>query len=29
MGIVRHSDAGYVQAINNAKNMGVKIPMIK
>ncbi len=29
MGIVRHSDAGYVQAINNAKNMGVKIPMLK
>jgi urocanate hydratase len=29
MGIARHSDAGYEQAINNAKNWGVKIPMIK
>ena len=26
MGIARHSDAGYEQAINNAKNWGVKIP---
>ncbi len=29
MGIARHSDAGYEQAISNAKNWGVKIPMIK
>ncbi len=29
MGIARHSDAGYEQAIDNAKNWGVKIPMIK
>jgi len=28
-GIARHSDAGYEQAINNAKNWGVKIPMLK
>jgi urocanate hydratase len=28
-GIARHSDAGYEQAIDNAKNWGVKIPMIK
>lgn len=29
MGIVRHADAGYKRAINNAKEMGVKIPMLK
>jgi urocanate hydratase len=29
MGIVRHADAGYEQAIENAKKFGVKIPMIK
>lgn len=29
MGIVRHSDAGYERAINNAKKMNVKIPMLK
>ena len=28
MGIVRHSDAGYGRAIENAKRFGVKIPMI-
>jgi len=29
MGIVRHADAGYERAIGNAKNFGVKIPMMK
>lgn len=29
MGIMRHSDAGYERAIDNAKKFGVKIPMIK
>jgi len=29
MGIVRHSDAGYEKAINNAKEWKVKIPMLK
>ncbi len=29
MGIVRHSDAGYERAIENAKKFGVKIPMMK
>jgi urocanate hydratase len=29
MGIMRHADAGYPQAIKNAKSMNVKIPMIK
>jgi urocanate hydratase len=29
MGIMRHADAGYPQAIENAKSMNVKIPMIK
>ncbi len=29
MGIVRHADAGYEQAKNNAKKFGVKIPMLK
>ena len=29
MGIVRHADAGYERAIKNAKEQGVKIPMMK
>ncbi|MGD8778253.1 MAG: urocanate hydratase [Ignavibacteria bacterium] len=29
MGILRHADAGYERAINNAKIHGVKIPLIK
>jgi len=29
MGIVRHADAGYEQAIENAKRFDVKIPMMK
>lgn len=29
MGIVRHSDAGYEQAIANAKKFGIRIPMLK
>lgn len=29
MGIIRHADAGYEQAIENAKIFGVKVPMIK
>lgn len=29
MGIVRHTDAGYERAINNAKKFDVKIPMMK
>ena len=29
MGIVRHSDAGYEKAIENAKKMNIKIPMLK
>lgn len=29
MGIVRHADAGYERAINNAINWNVKIPMLK
>jgi len=29
MGIIRHSDAGYERAINNAKKFGIKIPMLK
>lgn len=29
MGIARHSDAGYTQAIDNAKKFGIKIPMLK
>jgi len=29
MGIVRHADAGYERAIKNAKDKGVKIPMLK
>lgn len=28
LGIVRHADAGYEQAINNANNWGIKIPML-
>lgn len=28
MGIVRHADAGYKQAIDNAKELGIKIPML-
>ncbi|MEW6655070.1 MAG: hypothetical protein AB1394_16600, partial [Bacteroidota bacterium] len=28
MGIVRHADAGYEQAIANAKKFGIKIPML-
>ncbi len=29
MGIIRHADAGYDRAIDNAKEFGVKIPMMK
>ncbi|MBE2280792.1 MAG: urocanate hydratase [Ignavibacteriaceae bacterium] len=29
MGVVRHADAGYQRAINNAKEKSVKIPMLK
>ena len=29
MGIVRHADAGYDRAIENANKLGVKVPMIK
>ncbi len=29
MGIIRHADAGYERAIKNAKEKGVKIPMMK
>lgn len=29
MGIVRHADAGYERAIKNAKQKGIKIPMLK
>ncbi len=29
LGIVRHADAGYERAIENAKKFGVKIPMLK
>ncbi|MBI3124197.1 MAG: urocanate hydratase [Ignavibacteriales bacterium] len=29
MGIIRHADAGYERAINNAKKFNVKIPMMK
>jgi urocanate hydratase len=28
-GIIRHTDAGYERAINNAKKFGMKIPMMK
>jgi urocanate hydratase len=29
MGIARHADAGYERAVKNAKEQGVKIPMLK
>lgn len=29
MGIIRHADAGYERAIDNAKKFGVKVPMMK
>lgn len=29
MGIVRHSDAGYERAVNNAETLGINIPMLK
>lgn len=29
MGIVRHADAGYKQAVDNAKKWNIKIPMLK
>lgn len=29
MGIIRHADAGYERAIQNAKKWGVKVPMLK
>lgn len=29
MGIIRHADAGYDRAIENAKKFGIKIPMMK
>ncbi len=29
MGIVRHADAGYERAIENAKKWGVKVPMVR
>jgi urocanate hydratase len=29
LGIVRHADAGYKKAIDNAKKSGIKIPMLK
>jgi urocanate hydratase len=29
MGVVRHADAGYEQAIDFAKEHGIKIPMMK
>ncbi len=29
MGVVRHADAGYPEAIEAAKRMGIKIPMLK
>jgi len=29
MGIIRHADAGYERAIDNAKSMGVRVPMGK
>ena len=28
-GIMRHADAGYDRAIRNAKDWGIKIPMLK
>jgi urocanate hydratase len=29
MGIVRHADAGYEKAIENARKFNIKIPMLK
>ena len=29
MGIIRHADAGYEKAIENAKKFDIKIPMLK
>jgi len=29
MGVIRHADAGYSKAIETAKQLGVKIPMLK
>jgi urocanate hydratase len=29
MGVVRHADAGYPQAIAAAKRHGIKMPMLK
>ena len=29
MGIVRHTDAGYERAVNNAEKFDIKIPMLK
>ena len=29
MGLFRHADAGYKDAINNSKEWGVKIPMLE
>jgi urocanate hydratase len=29
LGIVRHADAGYERAIDNAKLHGIKMPMLK
>ena len=29
MGIVRHADAGYEQAVDNAKKFGINMPMLK
>jgi urocanate hydratase len=29
MGIVRHADAGYEEAVKNAKRFNIKIPMLK
>jgi urocanate hydratase len=29
MGIIRHADAGYDLAIENAKKFGVKVPTMK
>ncbi len=29
MGIIRHADAGYERAIDNAEKFGIKIPMLK
>ena len=29
MGIVRHADAGYVQAVENSKKWGINVPMVR